>query len=505
MNQLVRVRFSPSSTGPLHIGGARTALYNWIIAKKYQGTFILRIEDTDQKRFVPTSEAHITKTLQWLDIYPDESPDKGGDYGPYRQSERKALYQEYALKLVKEGKAYYAFDTPEELDDMRIRFKAQGMIAPQYNAITRMQMKNALTLSEAEVNHKIATGQPYVIRMLIDPKLTLRAKDKLRGWIQLKGEDLEDKVLLKADGMATYHMANIVDDHLMKITHVIRGEEWLPSLAYHILLYQYFGWEAPEFVHLPLLLNPNGRGKLSKRATQQGDTLILPISWQDPLTGQTISGFREEGYLPEALLNFIVLLGWHPSNNQELFTKEELIQHFSLSRISKAGARLDMNKARWFNQKYMQNIQDNLLATRYLLPALEKEGIPCTLEHAARICRLIKKGITFPYELVKNSGYFFHAPEPAAIKKEKTWDKPAQEFFIKTTKNLANLNQFDPSSLQASIQKQIAIQHIKTGEGMQLIRLALTGTKVGPPLAELLSILGKKEVLQRANNLIGWF
>ncbi|MEM7174165.1 MAG: glutamate--tRNA ligase, partial [Bacteroidota bacterium] len=350
MPQNVRVRFAPSPTGPLHIGGVRTAFYNYLFAKKHQGQFILRIEDTDQNRLVPQSESYIQEALTWLGITPDESPQKGGEMGPYRQSERKSLYEKYALALVKAGKAYYAFDTPEELEAMRAKFKAIGQAAPQYNAISRMQMKNSLTLSQEEVSQRLKQGQPYVIRMLIDPQITIKAKDTIRGWVQVKGVNLDDKVLLKADGMATYHLANVVDDHFMQITHVIRGEEWLPSLAYHILLYEYFQWEKPEFVHLPLLLNANGKGKLSKRNTQQHDFPILPLDWQDAHTQQTLPGFKQAGYLKEALLNFIALLGWHPSHNQELFTCDELIANFSLSRISKSGACFDIDKAKWFNQ-----------------------------------------------------------------------------------------------------------------------------------------------------------
>ena len=502
MKNMVRLRFAPSPTGPLHIGGLRTALYNYLFAKKHKGSFILRIEDTDQARFIPQSEAYIMQALTWLGITPDEGPTQGGAMGPYRQSERKALYKQYALELVKTGKAYYAFDTPDELNTMRSDFKATGKISPQYNAITRMQMKNSFTLSQKEVSHKIATGEPYVIRMLIDPKITLKVKDKIRGWIQIKGEILDDKVLLKADGMATYHLANVVDDHFMQITHVIRGEEWLPSLAYHILLYQYLAWPAPEFVHLPLLLNADGKGKLSKRATIQGETLVLPLSWQDSATQQNLPGFREAGYLPEALLNFIALLGWHPSSNQELFTKEELIEHFSLSRISKNGACFDMHKAQWFNQKYLQSLSDSLLATRYLLPMLEKKGIDCTLAQATELCQLLKKGIRFPKELIENSLYFFHPPDEEVIKNKINWNLTTKAFLTSLAHALAELKNFNIVTLQQVIQNQITLHQLKIGEAMQLVRLVITGKKVGLPLAELLVTLGKDKALQRIQKIL---
>src|SRR5690554_3657719 len=389
MTREVRARFAPSPTGALHIGGVRTALYNYLFAKKNQGKFLLRIEDTDQNRFVPGAEEYIKNSLEWLGIIPDESPWVEGPHGPYRQSERKPMYKQYALDLIEKGHAYYAFDTPEELDAMRERLTAARVVSPQYNSITRTQMKNSLTLPEDEVKARLASGEPYVIRIKIPRKEEVRLNDMIRGWVLVHSNSLDDKVLMKSDGMPTYHLANIVDDHLMGITHVIRGEEWLPSAPLHVLLYRYLGWEdtMPEFAHLPLLLKPDGNGKLSKRDAEKQGFPIFPLDWTDPVTGEKAIGFREAGYLPEALVNFLAFLGWNPGTEQELFTLDDLVGSFSLERINKAGARFDIQKAQWYNQQYLRRKSPENLA-EYLLASLAHEGIDCPHEKAVAIAGL---------------------------------------------------------------------------------------------------------------------
>jgi glutamyl-tRNA synthetase len=351
MEREVRVRFAPSPTGALHIGGLRTALYNFLLARKTGGKFIIRIEDTDQNRFVPGAEEYIMNAMAWCGIVPDESPATGGPYAPYRQSERKPMYMEYAQRLIDEGNAYYAFDTPEELEAMRERLKAAKVATPQYNAITRMTMKNSLTLPEDEVKAKLASGEPYVIRLKVPRKEEVRLNDLIRGWVMVHSSTIDDKVLMKSDGMPTYHLANIVDDHLMKITHVIRGEEWLPSAPLHVLLYKFLGWEdtMPKFAHLPLLLKPDGNGKLSKRDAEMHGFPLFPFEWKDPATGSVAAGFREDGYLPDALVNFLAFLGWNPGTQQEIFSMEELIEAFSVERIGKSGTKFDINKTKWYN------------------------------------------------------------------------------------------------------------------------------------------------------------
>ncbi|MFO7258727.1 MAG: glutamate--tRNA ligase, partial [Bacteroidota bacterium] len=408
----VRVRFAPSPTGALHIGGLRTALYNYLFARRHGGTMILRIEDTDQARFVPGAEAYIKEALAWIGIRLDEGPDEGGPYGPYRQSERKEMYREYAVTLVRKGHAYYAFDTPEELQAMRDRLTAAGVAQPQYNSVTRVQMRNSLTLPPDEVERLIASGVPYVIRLKVPRKEEIRLNDLIRGWVLVHSSQIDDKVLMKSDGMPTYHLANVVDDHLMKITHVIRGEEWLPSAPLHVLLYRYLGWEdsMPQFAHLPLLLKPDGNGKLSKRDADQMGFPIFPLDWTDPATGEKAIGFREAGYLPEALVNFLAFLGWNPGTEQELFTLDDLIGSFSLERINKAGARFDIQKAQWYNQQYLRRKSPETLAS-YLLDSLAVEGIACPREKAIAIAGLMQDRITFPREIWEQGKYFFRPPE----------------------------------------------------------------------------------------------
>jgi glutamyl-tRNA synthetase len=376
MNTEVRVRFAPSPTGPLHIGGVRTALYNYLFAKHNDGKFILRIEDTDRSRYVEGAETYIKKSLSWLNILPDEGFDGEGPFKPYRQSERQDIYKQYAENLIQNKKAYYAFDTPEELEEMRNRLKSEGAAMPQYNSISRGRMKNSLTLDTTEVQRKIQSGENYVIRLLVPENNEIRFKDMIRGWINISSENIDDKILIKSDGLPTYHLANVVDDHLMRITHVIRGEEWLPSAPLHVLMYHFFGWQEsmPEFAHLPLLLKPEGTGKLSKRDGDKHGFPVFPIDWVDPISGDKSLGFKEKGYLPEATINFLALLGWNPGTEQEIFSLDDLIDTFSIERINKAGAKFDIEKAKWFNQQYIKNIPEIELSS-YLYADLTKSGI----------------------------------------------------------------------------------------------------------------------------------
>jgi len=504
MEREVRVRFAPSPTGPLHIGGVRTALYNYLFAKKMNGKMLLRIEDTDQNRFVPGAEEYIFKSLAWCGIQLDESPVHGGPHAPYRQSERKPMYMEYALKLVQDGHAYYAFDTAEELDAMRERLKAAKVATPQYNAITRNTMRNSLTLPEDEVKQLLENGAPYVIRLKVPRKEEVRLKDLIRGWVVVHSSAIDDKVLMKSDGMPTYHLANIVDDHLMEITHVIRGEEWLPSAPLHVLLYRYLGWEAtmPEFAHLPLLLKPDGNGKLSKR---DGDKLgfpVFPLQWADPFTGEKSSGYRESGYLPEAFVNFLAFLGWNPGTQQELFTLDELAEAFSIERIGKSGTRFDINKARWFNEQYLRAKPDAELA-KYLLQALAEHNISCSEEKAVKIAGIMKERITFPQDFWREASYFFVAPdtydEKVAAKK---WNANAVTVFEDFRNQLASIPDFTADNIKAQLLQVLEQRNMKIGQVMQALRLALTGLEAGPDLMAIIEIIGPDEAAQRINTAI---
>lgn len=505
MEKEVRVRFAPSPTGPLHIGGVRTALYNYLFAKKHKGTMILRIEDTDQTRFVPGAEDYITKALDWCGIKPDEGPLYGGDYGPYRQSERKAMYMEYAQKLVDEDKAYYAFDTAEELDAMRERLKAAKVVSPQYNVITRVTMKNSITLPEDEVKARLASGEPYVIRLKVPRKEEIRLNDMIRGWVMVHSSTLDDKVLMKSDGMPTYHLANIVDDHLMKITHVIRGEEWLPSAPSHVLLYKYLGWEdsMPQFAHLPLLLKPDGNGKLSKRDAQKMGFPVFPMEWVDQESGETLMGFKEEGYLPEAFINFLALLGWNPGTTQELFDMEGLIEAFSIERIGKSGTKFDINKAKWFNQQYLKKKPDEELA-QYLLEELGKQAIDCSKEKAMQICAELKERVVFQHDFWTEAKYFFEAPEQYEEKViASKWTKEAADALTAYKEALEALTgEVDPDLARATLHEVLEKNNIKMGKVMQALRVSITGVGAGPDLMHIIAILGKRETAARIENAL---
>lgn len=500
MSKAVRVRFAPSPTGALHIGGVRTALYNYLFAKKEGGQFILRIEDTDQTRYVDTAEGYIKDTLDWLGITPDESPwTTTGDFGPYRQSERKGIYQKYAQQLLDEGNAYYAFDTAEELTEMRERLKAAKVATPQYNAITRMQMKNSLTLSEEEVKAKIAAGEPYVIRLKVPRKEEIRLNDMVRGWVMVHSSQIDDKVLMKSDGMPTYHLANVVDDHLMEISHVIRGEEWLPSAPLHVLLYQFFGWEdsMPQFAHLPLLLKPDGNGKLSKRDAEKHGFPIFPLEWTDPTSGEKVDGFKEEGYLPEALLNFLAFLGWNPGDEREIFSKEELVDAFSVERIGKSGTKFDINKAKWFNQQYIKTKSDEELGD-LLAAILDKEGIESKPDQRLRIAHALKERITFPYQLWADGKYFFQKPTSYDEKVvNKKWNAEVASVLKKYADVISSLDHLDANIAKSSFIDVLEQEGMGMGKVMQSLRVSITGEGNGPDLMDIIEVLGKKEITER--------
>ncbi len=490
----VRVRFAPSPTGALHIGGVRTALYNYLFAKKHQGTFILRIEDTDQNRFVEGAESYITRALEWAGIVPDEGVNVGGEFGPYRQSDRKGRYKAFADQLISDGKAYIAFDTSEELDAMRDRLKEARVANPQYNAITRMQMKNSLTLSDDEVNALIAAGHPYVVRIKLPRNEDVRFKDIVRGWVVVNTATMDDKVLLKSDGMPTYHLANIVDDHQMQISHVIRGEEWLPSAPLHVLLYDYLGWEKPEFAHLPLLLKPDGNGKLSKRAADKLGFPIFPLNWTDPVTEELSKGFKEEGYLADAFINFLALLGWNPGGEREIFSMKELTELFSLERINKAGAKFDIDKAKWFNEQYLKAMPNEELAVKFnsLLDS------PIDMPKATAIVDALKERVSFVKEMVEAGNFFFEAPESYDEKTvRKKWNQQAVEKLLGFASKLNDENQITKEQAREVLMGYLAEDETPLGRVMPALRLALTGQAGGPDLMAIIEILGPKEVIVR--------
>lgn len=489
----VRVRFAPSPTGPLHMGGVRTALYNYLFALKHNGTFLIRIEDTDQTRFVPGAQDYIMDALEWCGIMPTEGPGLGGNYGPYVQSERKEMYKPYAEQLIAEEKAYYAFDSAEDLDRMRDQAKAMGMPNWQYNSVTRSGMRNSLTLPQSEVEQLLAAGEPYVIRMKMPRNRDIRFHDLIRGWVVVNTNNLDDKVLFKSDGMPTYHLANIVDDHTMAISHVIRGEEWLPSAPLHVMLYEAFGWDCPEFAHLPLLLRPDGNGKLSKR---DGDRLGFPVFPTNWLTaeGELYSGYREKGYLPGAFINMLALLGWNPGTTQEIFTLTGLIEAFSLERVSKAGAKFDPEKTKWFQQQYLRAQTDATLAEQ--LRALQ------TIEQSdsdlQQICALMKERATFAQDILTDGAYLFGRPtdfDAETIRKK--W-KPETAAYIQEWKSIvSSISDFSAQTIEVSFKAFLAEKQLGIGAVLLPYRLVLTGVGAGPGMFEISEFLGKKEVLAR--------
>ena len=497
MSKKLRVRFAPSPTGALHIGGVRTALYNYLLAHKLGGTFILRIEDTDQTRFVEGAENYILDSLKWLGIMPDEGIGVGGPHEPYRQSERKELYKVYADELINSGKAYYAFDTSEELDAMRAIYESKGS-AFQYNALTRVKLKNSLSMSEQEISDLIASGMPYVIRLKVPAKAEIRFQDSIRDWVHVHTSSIDDKVLMKSDGMPTYHLANVVDDHIMEITHVIRGEEWLPSAPLHILLYQAFGWQPPQFAHLPLLLKPEGNGKLSKRDADLGGFPVFPLEWKDPQTGTISKGFKQEGYLPSAMINFLAFLGWNPGTEQELFSLDELISAFSLERINKAGAKFDVNKAKWFNEQYLKILEISSLAAQYLPDLPKKE--------AESFVHLFLDRITFPQELGEKVKEFTELPmiyEEAVVLNK--WNEESQKGLQVLKESLPGLELWEAESIKAYIHVKLEEAGIKMGKVMQMLRVALSGNGAGPDLMISMELWGKEQVLLRLTHAIDAF
>jgi glutamyl-tRNA synthetase len=499
----VRVRFAPSPTGGLHIGGVRTALYNYLLARQQNGTLILRIEDTDQKRFVAGAEDYIIKSLAWAGIKFDEGAGVGGPYEPYRQSERKEIYKKYAQQLLDQGFAYYAFDTPEEWEVKRNQLEAAGVVSPQYNSITRTQMRNSLTLSEGEVEQLLKSGTPYVVRLKVPRKEEIRLNDLIRGWVNVHSSQVDDKVLMKSDGLPTYHLANVVDDYLMKISHVIRGEEWLPSAPLHVLLYKFLGWEKemPQFAHLPLLLKPDGNGKLSKRDALKFGFPIFPMNWTDE-KGDISTGYKEAGYLPDALINFLALLGWNPGTEKELFSMEELIKEFSLERINKAGARFDILKAQWFNQQYLKTKPEGELV-EFLKSYAAQDNFVINTEIAAKIIALLRDRITFPKDLWDQAKILFISPasfDQNVVSKK--WNDEAVRVLSAFKDSLSDLSAFDALIAKSTLEEVTASLGIGTGKIMQALRVALTGAGGGPDLMIMMEIMGKSEVINRLNNAL---
>lgn len=494
----VRVRFAPSPTGPLHIGGVRTALYNYLFAKKHGGDLILRIEDTDSQRFVEGAEGYIVETFRWLGIPFDEGVHAGGAYGPYRQSERKEIYKKYIDVLLENKQAYIAFDTPAELEAKRAQIANF-----QYDASTRMQMRNSLTLPGNEVQQLIAEGCPYVVRILIEPGEDILVNDIIRGEVHINSSVLDDKVLYKsADNLPTYHLANIVDDHLMEITHVIRGEEWLPSAPLHVLLYRAFGWEAPQFAHLPLLLKPDGNGKLSKR---DGDRLgfpVFPLKWDDPKSGETSSGYREAGFLPQAVVNFLALLGWNPGDDREILSMEEMIQLFSLEHCSKSGAKFNYDKAKWFNHQYIQQT-GNEEAAALFMPILKSKSIETEASYVARAVGLVKERVNFIEELWDQSGFFFSAPESYDEKTvQKRWKEDSGLRLTELSELLSAIDNFTSPHLEEVVKSWIENNGYHLGNLMNAFRLAVVGAPKGPHIFDIIALLGKEETIIRIKKAV---
>ena len=479
------------------MGGVRTALFNYLFAKANNGQFILRIEDTDQNRFVPGAEDYIREALEWTGMHTDEDPWKGGEFGPYRQSERKPMYSQYADQLIEAGHAYYAFDTAEELEEMRERLKRAKVPNPQYNAAIRMTMRNSLTMSADEVQAKLDAGDPYTIRVKMPRNEEVRFKDIIRGWVQVNTSSLDDKVLFKSDGMPTYHLANIVDDYTMKITHVIRGEEWLPSAPLHVLLYRFFGWEdvRPEFAHLPLILRPDGNGKLSKR---DGDRLgfpVFPLEWKDPSTGEISSGYREKGFFPEAFINMLAFLGWNPGTEQELFTMDQLVESFKLERVGKSGSKFDADKTRWYNQQYLRNKANEELVD-LLIPHLESASIRYTKETLPAYVELMKERAVFVVDMLEGR-YLFERPDSYDEQTiSKKWKENSGEIITDIT-NRFEASSFEPDALNEIFSAYLKEKELGMGAVLPILRVLLSGKGAGPSLFDIMAFLGKEESVSR--------
>jgi glutamyl-tRNA synthetase len=503
MESNVRVRFAPSPTGPLHIGGVRTALYNYLFAKKNNGTFILRIEDTDQTRYVPNAEKYIIDSLNWCNIPFDEGPNKNEKFGPYKQSERKGLYKQYAAILINSNWAYYAFDTSDELDFHRKEHEEEGKTFI-YNWHNRAKGKliNSLVLTDEEVKAKINAGENYVIRFKSPQDEILEMEDEIRGKITIDTNTLDDKILFKSDGMPTYHLANIVDDHLMEISHVIRGEEWLPSMPLHVLLYRAFGWNTPKFAHLPLILKPAGKGKLSKR---DGDKLgfpVFPLSYTNEETNEISKGYREEGYFADSFINMLAFLGWSPGTEQEIFSLDELVQSFDLKRVSKSGAKFNPDKAKWFNQQYMQQ-KNNAELTDLYLPILFEKGITTDKFYVQKVISSIKERAVLVADFWELSSFFFEAPSVFDEKaSNKNWKEDTPEIMLELIALINSIEDFSSVNTETKIKEWITAKEIGFGKVMQPLRLSLVGALKGPHLFDIIEMIGKEETIKRIENAI---
>ena len=499
MEKKVRVRFAPSPTGGLHLGGVRTVLFNYLFAKQHDGDFILRIEDTDQSRYVEGAEQYIIDCLQWCGLDADEGPHVGGTFAPYRQSERKSMYRTYAGQLIDQGMAYYAFDSTLELEEMRTKFKTDDNPQPQYNYVLREKMRNSLTMSNEECRQLINEGAPYVIRIKMPQNEEVEFTDMIRGKVQFNSNLVDDKVLLKADGMPTYHLAVVVDDYLMKVTHAFRGEEWLPSAPVHILLWRYLGWEAhmPQWAHLPLILKPDGHGKLSKR---DGDRLGFPVfamDWKDPKTGELNTGFKEKGFLPEAFINMLAMLGWNDGSEQEVFTLNELIEKFSMERVHKGGAKFDYEKAKWFNHEWIKRTGDDVLAGN-LLSLWKEHNITADRSFIIKVIGMVKERCFFMNDFWDQSSFFFQSPSAYDVNSVKAkWNEDKNKFFEDFAYEIGQLNNFDPLTIETCFKNLATKKNIKAGELQLPFRIMLVGSKFGPPVFEIASTIGKEQTSNR--------
>ena len=503
MESKVRVRFAPSPTGPLHIGGVRTALYNYLFAKKNGGTFILRIEDTDQTRYVANAEQYIIDALEWCNIPFDEGPTKEGNFGPYRQSERKDLYKKYADELIKNGWAYYAFDTAEQLDAHRKDHEENGKtFIYNWHNREKGRLVNSLVLSEEEVQKRINSGEKFVVRFKTPQDDSLVLEDEIRGKITIDTNTLDDKILFKSDGMPTYHLANIVDDHLMEISHVIRGEEWLPSLPLHYLLYKAFGWKTPSFAHLPLILKPVGKGKLSKRDGDKIGFPVFPLEYTNTKTQEVSRGYKEDGYFADAFINMLAFLGWNPGTEQELFSLEELVQEFNLERVSKSGAKFNPDKTKWFQQQYMQQKSNEFLTDLYL-PILEEKGIKSSKEFVQKVIAAVKERAVFVTDFWELSSFFFEAPKEFDAKaSKKNWKEGTTELMQELISVLESIEDFSSENTETKIKEWIVSKEIGFGKVMQPLRLSLVGALKGPHLFDIIAMIGKTETISRIKKAI---
>lgn len=504
MAKKVRVRFAPSPTGGLHLGGVRTVLFNYLYARHHGGEFVLRIEDTDRTRYVEGAEQYIYDCLKWCGLEPDESPQIGGPYAPYRQSERKEMYRQYAEQLIAQGNAYYAFDTPEELEDMRSRLKTDTNPTPQYDGNTRMQMRNSLSLSAEETKQLLDNGTPYVVRIKMPANETVSFTDMIRGDISNDTNLVDDKVLLKADGMPTYHLAVVVDDYLMKITHAFRGEEWLPSAPVHILLWRYLGWETdmPQWAHLPLILKPDGHGKLSKRDGQRLGFPVFAMQWADAASGEVLEGFKEKGFLPEAFVNILAMLGWNNGTEQELFSLKELISEFSIDRVHKGGAKFDYEKAKWFNHQYLMQKSDEELVP-LVQPYIKAKGADVADDYLQKVIGLVKERCHLLADFWEQGHFFFTTPEQVDIEAIKAkWNEQKQQFFTGWVAGLDDVN-CTVADLEAYFNDAVEAAGIKKGEVMLPLRIMLVGGKYGPGVFDIAAMIGKDEVVKRVNNVLG--